>query len=91
MNSYIYLCSFKAVLKHVLGNGWRDHFDYVIVNAAKPAWFNESRAFRQVPKRYNIIYLVNRNKFQCDTTTGHSNGIYAAPVMSKDNIYSEGY
>jgi 5'-nucleotidase len=38
----------QAVMTYLLGDGWRDFFDFTVVDARKPLWFAEGTVFREV-------------------------------------------
>lgn len=60
-----------AGMKHMLGKNWRDLFDVVVVSAGKPAFYTQSRPFRQVSQKtgaieFKLITELSPNAVYCD-------------------------
>eukprot|EP00930_Biecheleria_cincta_P086837 TRINITY_DN76086_c0_g1_i1.p1 TRINITY_DN76086_c0_g1~~TRINITY_DN76086_c0_g1_i1.p1 ORF type:complete len:591 (-),score=97.63 TRINITY_DN76086_c0_g1_i1:105-1877(-) len=60
-----------AGMKHMLGENWRDLFDVVVVSAGKPAFYTQSRPFRQVSQETGAIEFkpiteLSPNAVYCD-------------------------
>lgn len=49
----------QEVMKHILGPGWKDYFDIIIVNASKPAFFSEGTTLREVEEESGLLRFTN--------------------------------
>jgi len=64
----------KYILDDITGRDWTEYFDYSIVRACKPTFFNEGTAFRHIDKSTGNARL----------------GVYKADTMKKGEVYVGG-
>jgi 5'-nucleotidase len=60
----------NGVMKHLLGNLWKEYFDIVIVNGRKPHFFGDGTTLREVDEKTGNLKLSNISS----STTGFERG-----------------